>query len=140
MCFTVIWAVPSKDFTEPFRDFTENQLGVRPEASGHRIVSTRVRQPATTFTLTVRMCDCDAVIGLGDGEAHPEEISAEAFVSWLRGIPEVAHGIDRISLVRAWNEEGEVTPATSTTVPIDAVDEHLLRDVGENALLNIYYG
>lgn len=137
MCITVMWAVKSSDFTDAFRDLAEELLGVRPEASDYRIHSSRVRTPATTFTATSRICDCDSAIGSKAAEVRPGEIRADQFIAWLQRLPELR--IERIALARAWSPELEYTPERQKSVPIGDVDEALLRGVEDEMLLSIYY-
>lgn len=140
MCATNIWAVNSAAYTDAFRQFTCDRLGVEPEETDLRIASGRVRGSAQSFTITPRMCDCQALIGLRKDSLVDGEVQAEDWLGWIRELPTHVPHISRLAVLHAWSpEEDEVRPARARGVSVAAVNEAVLREVRDNVLLTIDY-
>ena len=140
VCATNIWAVNSAACSETFMRFTSERLGLRPQETDLKIVSSRVRGSARSFILTPMMCDCRALIGLGDDFLVEGEVKAEDWLGWLRGLPEHVPHVSRLAVLHAWSpKEDEVRPARARGVQVAAVDEAVLRDLRDDALLTIDY-
>lgn len=140
MCTTIVWAVNAAAFTPGFERFTAERLGIAPQPTELRIASDRVRASAVTFTITPNMCDCDSLIGGADGRLATGELTAQAWLGWLRELPDHARHLTRLALLRAWSPaQHAIVPAHTSGVRIGQVDEALLRSVGDDALLTIDY-
>lgn len=112
MCATNLWAINAAAFTPEFTRFTADALGVAPSPSEMRISSSRVRNSSTVFTLIRRMCDCDSLVGRRNGQAVDGEISAEAWLTWLRDLPAHVPHVSRIAVMRAWSPVEDVIAPT----------------------------
>ncbi|WP_156250130.1 hypothetical protein [Pseudactinotalea terrae] len=139
MCTTVIWAINAAAYGESLLHATERRLGVAPQPTTTRIAASCVRPSAVHFTLTRRMCDCDALVGLRDRPAEPGEIPAPALLGWLHDLPSLAPHVTRLAVLPAWNPADVVTPARALSVSISAVDEPLLRDIRADHVVAIEY-
>lgn len=140
MCATVVWAIDHRAFTAQFQKHTRTALGVEPQATDYRIASKRTRLGATHFTLTRRVCDCDGLVGLRSRDLHDEETSAAAVLGWIQGLAGAVPGVTRLSFLRAWSPETlAVKPRRAAGIRVDEVDEALLRQVGDDALVTIDY-
>lgn len=140
VCVTVVWAINAASFTKDFIVATEQRLGVAPQPTDLLIASARVRPSAAHFTLTRRMCDCHALVGLrGDPEVEGETTASD-LLGWLRDLPSVAPHTIRVAVLRAWSPtQGAIKPARARDVGIADVDEHLLRGIGDEELVTIDY-
>lgn len=140
MCATNLWAVNGAAFTPDFEAFTAERLGVAPELSELRIASDRVRGSSAVFTLTTRMCDCDALVGRGDAAEVAGEVRGEDLLSWIRDLPERVPHVSRLAVLRAWSPESDdVAPVRARGVRATEVDEATLRGLGDDELLTIDY-
>lgn len=140
MCSTNLWAVNAAAFTPEFERFTAEQVGVAPQVSALRIASGRVRGSSVVFTLTRRMCDCDSLIGRGNGGYVDGEVSAEDWLAWLRELPTQVTHVSRLAVLRAWSPQDDgVAPQRAKGVAISEVTEQVLRGLKDNSLLTIDY-
>lgn len=140
MCATNLWAVNAAAFTPAFERFTAEQVGVRPQPSDLRIASSRVRGSSAVFTLTRRMCDCDSLIGRGGDAGVDGEVTAEAWLTWLRKLPMQVPHLSRLAVLRAWNpQDDDVAPRHAKGMTISKVSEQVLRALDEDSLLTIDY-
>ena len=138
MCAINIWAVNAAALTPRFEAFTERSLGVAPQPSTARIVSDLVRPSAAVFTLERRMCDCYSLLGRGSAAEHEGEVSAEQWLSWIRGMPAQVPHLGALAVLRAWAPQSDrARPSTERCVSSGEVDEALLRGVEIGALLVI---
>ena len=138
MCATVVWAINHAAYTPAFERFTETQIGVAPQPTEHLIVSSRVRRSAVSFTLTRNMCDCSSLIGSRSAAPSPSETDAASWLDWLRLLPEHTPFLTRLALLRAWSPaETALIPSHAAGLHRDAVDERVLRGIGDNSLLTI---
>ncbi|MEL7975830.1 hypothetical protein AAG589_08180 [Isoptericola sp. F-RaC21] len=127
-------------FTVGFQQFTAERIGAAPTVHGVAIMSRHIRPTSKVFTLHRRMCDCDSLIGRGAEEQHEDEATAEDWLGWLRDLPDHAPHLSRIAVLRAWSPDYVTsTPARTLGIGIAAVDEAVLRDVGDEMLLTIDY-
>ncbi len=140
MCATIVWGINSGAFTDDFTEWTHALLATTPERSEYRIKSSRVRRSTVTFTLTRNGCDCRALVGAKASNVGPDEIGADALLQWIRDFPQIATHTTRLSMLRAWSPASlELVPARARGIVVGAVDEQILRDLGDNALLTIDY-
>jgi hypothetical protein len=140
MCATNLWAINAAAFTSEFQRFTEDKLGVPPVRTTMRIVSGRVRGSSAVFTLTRRMCDCDSLIGRRSDPPVQEEIDADAWLGWLREMPDHVTNVSRIAVLRAWSpEDDDVVPSHARGVRVGDLTEDVLRDIRDDSLLTIDY-
>lgn len=140
MCATNLWTINAAAYTAVFERFTEDRLGIAPLESATRISSARVRGTSVVFTLTRRMCDCDTLIGRRDGSNAQGEIEAEAWLGWLRELPDHVPHVARIAVLRAWSPGGDaVIASTARGIRIGELSEDTLRGIRDNALLTIDY-
>ncbi len=140
MCATNVWAVNAAAFTPEFRLFTAERIGVEPQAVELLIASSRIRASSVAFTLTLNMCDCRTLIGRRHDDPAADEASAEAWLGWLRDLPERVPHLSRIAILRAWSPQGAaVTPVRTRGVRINEVTEETLRDVRDDMLLTVDY-
>lgn len=140
MCATNLWAINADAFTPEFARFTADTLSVAPTRSEIRISSSRVRNSSTVFTLIRRMCDCDTLVGRRNDPPVDGEISAEAWLTWLRNLPSHVPHVSRIAVMRAWSPEDDViAPTRARGIRIGELSEDVLRDVRDDNLLTIDY-
>ncbi len=140
MCATNLWAINAAAFTSDFRRFTEDRLGVRPLQSSLRIASGRVRGSSAVFTLTRQMCDCNSLIGRRDDPPVRGEIDADAWLRWLRDVPDHVANVSRIAVLRAWSpEDDDVVPSRARGIRVEELREDVLRDIRDDDLLTIDY-
>lgn len=140
MCATNLWAVNAAAFTPEFRRFTAEQVGVAPQDTLLRIASSRIRASSVMFTLTLRMCDCDTLIGRRADSPVIGEARAEDWLGWLRDLPDHAPLLSRLTVLRTWRpQEDAVVPARARGVRISEVTEDILRDIRDDMLLTIDY-
>lgn len=140
MCATNLWAVNAAAFTPEFRRFTEERTGAAPEPTDLRISSDRVRRSSAVFTLTRRMCDCDALIGLRNDSLHEGEIGADAWLGWLRELPDHVPHVSRVAVLHAWSpQDDDIVPSRARGIRIGELSEEILRDLRDDALLTIDY-
>lgn len=140
MCATNLWAINAAAFTSEFQRFTEDKLGVPPLRTTMRIASGRVRGSSAVFTLTRRMCDCDSLIGRRNDPPVQEEIDADAWLGWLREMPDHVTNVSRIAVLRAWSpEDDDVVPSHARGVGVGDLTEDVLRDIRDDSLLTIDY-
>lgn len=140
MCATNLWMINQAAFTSEFVRFTTDTLGVAPTKSDMRISSSRVRNTSFVFTLTPRMCDCSTIIGGRNDPPVDGEISAEAWLTWLRNLPDYVPPVARIGVMRAWRPEVDViAPSRSRGIRIGELNEDILREVRDDNLLTIDY-
>ena len=140
MCATNVWAINAAAFTSEFQRFTEDRLGVPPVQTTMRIASRRVRGSSVVFTLTRRMCDCDSLIGgRNDAPVHGE-IEADAWLGWLRDMPDHVSNVSRVAVLRAWSPgDDDVVPSRARGIGFGELSESVLRDVRDDTLLTIDY-
>lgn len=140
MCATNLWAINAAAFTSEFQRFTEDKLGVPPLRTTMRITSGRVRGSSAVFTLTRRMCDCDSLIGRRNDAPVHGEIDADAWLGWLREMPDHVTKVSRIAVLRAWSpEDDDVVPSHARGVRVADLTEDVLRDIRDDSLLTIDY-
>lgn len=140
MCATNLWAVNAAAYTPEFERFTAERVGIAPQLSDLRIASSRVRGAAVAFTLTARMCDCDSLIGRRNDPAVAGEVTAQAWLGWLRELPEHAPHLTRVAVLRAWSaQDDDVAPSRAKGVQISEVTEDVLRALRDDSLLTIDY-
>ncbi|MFT4156422.1 MAG: hypothetical protein QM630_00610 [Microbacterium sp.] len=140
MCATNLWVINSAAFTPEFTRFTADRLGVAPTPSAMRISSSRVRNSSIVFTLIRRMCDCDTLVGRRNDPPVDGEISAEAWLTWLRDLPAHVPHVSHIAIMRAWSPEDDViAPTRARGIQIGELTEDVLRDVRDDNLLTIDY-
>lgn len=136
MCWTNLWSINSSAYTDVFRQFTMATLGTAPEPTELRINSSRLRPTAVTFTLTVNMCDCDAVIGSREPQ-QPREIEAESWLNWIHGLPAAVPYVSRLAVLHTWSPDDRTTPTHAKGIQITQADERILRAIGEDSLLTM---
>lgn len=137
MCWMNLWSVNSAAYTKDFIQFTTDTLGTAPEPIDVRIDSTRIRPTSAVFTLTVNMCDCNAVIGSSDSEVCGE-ITLEAWLAWIHGMNAAIAYFSRLAVLHTWSaDDSTVTPAHAKGIQIDQVTEQVLRSIGEDSLLTM---
>lgn len=140
MCTMLVWTVNRGAWTDDFARFTQRRLGIAPQPSEHRIASEHVRTSAASFTLERRMCDCDALVGLGERPLEDGETTAEEWLGWLRDLPARAPAVARLAVLRASvPARPALRPADVRVVEVGDVDEVLLRDVADGELLVVDY-
>ena len=141
VCATVLWIVNSAAWTPAFEAFTQQCLDVAPERIPVVVRSGRVRADAPVFSLTRNMCDCDCLVGLGDGRVKESEASAEAWLRWLHGLPSHVEHLRRLAVARSWEVAADQpwTPGRARGVGIGDVTEDLLRKLPEETLVTIDY-
>lgn len=105
MCATNLWAVNAAAFTPEFRRFTAERVGVAPQDTRLRIASSRIRASSVTFTLTLRMCDCDTLIGRRADSPVIGEARAADWLGWLRDLPDHAPLLSRLTAIRTWSPQ-----------------------------------
>lgn len=140
MCATNLWAVNAAAYTPEFRAFTAERIGIEPEESELRIASGRVRGSSAVFTLTTRMCDCTSLIGRRNDPPVDGEVTADAWLGWLRELPDHVPHVSRIAVLRAWSPgSDDVVPAGARGIRIGELDEDTLRGIRDDRLLTIDY-
>lgn len=140
MCATNLWTINQAGFMPEFVRFTGEVLGVTPAPSDMRISSSRVRASSIVFTLIRRLCDCDTLVGRRNDPPVDGEISAEAWLTWLRDLPIHVPQVSRIGVMRAWSPEDDViAPTRARGIQICELSEDVLRDVRDDNLLTIDY-
>lgn len=140
VCATNLWAVNAAAWGPDLDAWTTSTLGTPPQRSELRIGSSRVRGSSVVFTLTRNMCDCDALVGLRDRVADPQEIAPEAWLAWLHEMPEHVPHVARVAVLHTWSPQDDVvTPHHARGVHIGQVDEALLRGVPDDGLVTIDY-
>lgn len=140
MCATNLWAVNAAAFTPHFSGFTAERIGIEPTPLDMHIASSRVRKSSAVFTLTHNMCDCSTLIGCGRDSAAGDETSADAWLGWLRELPDNVPHVSRVAVLRAWSpEEDSVTPERARGIHVRELTEDILRDVRDEMLLTIDY-
>ncbi|MFF5322492.1 hypothetical protein ACWDHH_01780 [Janibacter hoylei] len=140
MCATNLWAINAAAFTSKFQRFTEGRLGMPPVQTTMRIASGRVRGSSVVFTLTSRMCDCDTLIGRRNEAPVHGEIEADAWLGWLRDMPDHVANVSRVAVLRAWSPgDDDVVPSRARGIGIGELSESVLRDVRDDTLLTIDY-
>lgn len=86
------------------------------------------------------MCDCDTLVGRRNDPPVDGEISAEAWLTWLRDLPSHVPHVSRIAVMRAWSPEDDViAPTRARGIRIGELSEDVLRDVRDDNLLTIDY-
>ena len=141
VCATVLWIVNSAAWTPAFEAFTQQCLDVAPERIPVVVRSGRVRADAPVFSLTRNMCDCDCLVGLGDGHVKDGEVPAEAWLRWLRDLPAHVDHVRRLAVARSWEvADGQAwEPVRARGVRIGEVSEDLLRRLPAETLVTIDY-
>lgn len=84
------------------------------------------------------MCDCDTLVGRNDPPVDGE-ISAGAWLTWLRDPPAHVPLVSRIAVMRAWSPEDDITPTRARGIRIGELSEDVPRDVRDDNLLTIHY-
>ncbi len=140
MCATNFWTINKAAFTPEFARFTADTLGAGPTQSDMRISSSRVRRSSIVFTLVRRMCDCDTLVGRRNDPPVDGEITADAWLTWLRELPMHVPHVSRIGVLRAWSPEDDaIAPSRARGIRIGELSEDILRDVRDDSLLTIDY-
>ena len=140
MCATNLWAINAAAFTSKFQRFTEGRLGMPPVQTTMRIASGRVRGSSVVFTLTSRMCDCDTLIGRRNEAPVHGEIEADAWLGWLRDMPDHVANVSRVAVLRAWSPgDDDVAPSRARGIGIGDLSESVLRHFRDDTLLTIDY-
>lgn len=86
------------------------------------------------------MCDCDSLIGRRNDPPMHEEIDADAWLGWLREMPDHVAHVSRIAVLRAWSPgDDDVVPSHARGVRVGDLTENVLRDIRDDSLLTIDY-
>lgn len=133
----MLWSVNAAAFTDDLRRLAVDILGVDPQPSERRIVADSIRPTAPVFTLTTAMCDCGALVALGDQRLSPEEIPAGRWLAWLHALPARLPHLRSVATIRTYEPDGDVTPAGESAVAIVDVDEALVRVLPRETLLTL---